>query len=179
LLDLGAQLTDEQIAEFLDTLWEQQDEYEEEYLDRSDAQFHEQSEENLMDNAQEYLGALATEQRELVHQSSDRLLRSDRAWLQERAAWLEQLAELLKREPGWQQRVRDAVAARRLQLDPDYSRIYQHNMDVIFDLIAQLLNSRTERQDKYLREQLSELRTDLETLIAEGKQGSGCNASGC
>ena len=179
LLDLGAQLSDEQIAEFLETLWEQQAEYEEEYLDRSDARFHEESEENLIDNAQEYLGSLATAQRELVQQSSARLLRSDRAWLQERAAWLEQLSDLLKREAGWQQRVIEAVAARRGELDPEYLRIYQHNMDVIFDLIAQLLNSRSERQDRYLRDKLAELRTDLETLIAQGKQASGCGAAGC
>jgi hypothetical protein len=179
LLDLGAQLSDEQIAQFLETLWEQQEEYEEEYLDRSDAQFHEESEENLIDNAQEYLGSLSTGQRELVRQSSERLLRSDRAWLQERVAWLEQLAELLKREPGWQQRVIDAVAARRGELDPEYLQIYQHNMDVIFDLIAQLLNSRTERQNQYLRDKLAELRTDLETLVAQGKQASDCGPAGC
>ena len=169
LLELGARLSDQQIAGFLQQMREQQQEFEDKYLQRSDDEFYEESYENLVDNAKEYLGALNDEQRKLLREASRRLLRSDQAWLQERALWLDQLAELLRREPEWQQRVRDAVAARRESPSPRYRHIYEHNMGVIYELIAQLLNSRSSQQDKFLRDKLEGLRKDLNTLIAQGK----------
>ena len=169
LLDLGAQLSDEQIAGFLQQMQEQQVEFEEEYLQRSDEEFYEDSYKNLVDNAKEYLGALTDEQRKLLRDASRRLLRSDQAWLQERALWLDQLAELLRREPQWQQRVRDAVAARRESPSPKYRHIYEHNMGVIYEIIATLLNARNAQQDKFLRDKLEGLRKDLDTLIEQGK----------
>jgi hypothetical protein len=176
LLDLGAKLSDEQIAGFLQQMQEQQEEFEKEYLQRSDEEFYEDSYENLVDSAKEYLGALTDEQRVLLREASRRLLRSDETWLQERALWLKQLAVLLRREPQWQQRVRDAVAERRENPSPEYRRIYEHNMGVIYELIAQLLNSRSAQQDTFLRDKLQALRKDLDTLIAQGKNPAAATA---
>ncbi|MEZ5570669.1 MAG: DUF6279 family lipoprotein [Halioglobus sp.] len=175
LLDLGAQLSDEQIAGFMNLMWEQQEEFKEEYLERSDEEFYDDSYDNLVDNAKEYLGALSDEQRTLLRVASRRLLRSDAAWLDERAQWLMQLGELLKRQPQWQQQVREAVAQRRQHPSPEYTRVYTHNMGVIYELVAQLLNSRSELQDEHLRDRLTELREDLTTLVAQGKASSPPN----
>jgi len=169
LLELGGRLTDEQIAGFLQVMQEQQQEFEEKYLQRSDEEFYSDSYENLVDNAKEFLGALSDEQRKMLRESSDRLLRSDQAWLRERALWLEELAVLLKREPQWQQRLREAVARRRENPSPEYRRIYDHNMAVVYETIATLLNGRSEKQDRHLRDKLASLRSDLNTLIAQGK----------
>jgi hypothetical protein len=169
LLDLGAKLSDEQIAGFLEVMQEQQEEFEEKYLQRSDEEFYEDSYDNLVDNAKEYLGALSDEQRKVLRDASRRLLRSDQAWLGERALWLKQLAELLKREPQWQQRLRDTVAERRENPSPEYRRIYEHNMGVVYELIATILNGRSGKQDQFLRDKLSTLRTDLDTLIEQGR----------
>ncbi|HEY6130439.1 MAG TPA: DUF6279 family lipoprotein, partial [Halioglobus sp.] len=161
LLDLGTRLTEDQITYFIDKLWERQHEDEEKYLKRSDEEFYQDNYDNLRDSAQNYLGRLSDPQRKLLRDSSRQLLRSDHAWLQERAEWFTKLAVLLQRQPGWQQRVREAVVARREDLLPEYRRIYEHNMGVIDDLIAQLLNGRSERQDQHLRNKLSKLRADL------------------
>jgi hypothetical protein len=177
LLELGARLSDEQIAGFLQVLWLQQDEYEEEYLQRSDAEFYQDSYENLRDSAGDYLGTLSDEQRELLRVSSRELLRSDRPWLQERAQWLTELGVLLERKPGWQQRVKDAVLARRKNLTPEYQRIYEQNMGVIYDVLAKLLNGRSAQQNTHLRDKLSGLRDDLEALISESKEAPA-SASG-
>jgi hypothetical protein len=173
LLELGAQLSDEQIEGFLGVMQEQQEEYIEEFLERTDEEFYGDSYDNLVDNAKDFLGSLSKEQREQLRESSGRLWRSDQAWLQERAQWMAQLAVLLERSPGWEQRVKEAVVARRENLSPEYVRIYQHNMGVIFDAIAQLLNGRSERQDRHLRSKLSELREDFETLVAQGQSAAG------
>ena len=89
--------------------------------------------------------------------------------MQGRADWLTQLAVLLQRQPGWQERVRAQVAMRNDNTLPEHRRIYEHNMGVIYDVLAQLLNDRSDRQDSHLRHKLSDLRKELETLIAQGK----------
>ena len=169
LLNLGARLSDEQIAAFLEALWEQQREFEEEYLERTEAEFYQDNYDNTLDTFQDYIGRLSDVQRQWVRESSRQLLRSDQVWLQERARWLTQLAILLERKPGWQQRVRAAISARNDTASPGYQRVYEHNMDVIYQLTAQVLNARNERQSRYLKDKLSDIRQDLEALIAEGK----------
>lgn len=173
LLELGETLDDEQIQEFLDELWQQQRKFEKKYLARSDEQFRQDSYDNMLDSAKDYLGRLDKEQRALLQAASDDLRRSDSAWLTERAAWLDKLAVLLEREPGWQQRVRDAVAARPQTVSRDYQQVYDHNAQVLYTALADLLNSRTERQDRHLRDRLYDLRADLETLVAQGKSAPG------
>ncbi len=169
LLDLGARLSDEQIAAFLEALWEQQREFEEEYLERDEEEFFKDNDDNTLDTFQDYLGKLSDDQKQWVQDSGRQLLRSDQVWLKERAQWLTELGILLEREPGWQERVRVAVSAKNKNITPEYQRVYEHNMDVIYQLTAQVLNARSERQSRYLKDKLTDIREDLETLIAQGK----------
>ena len=168
LLELGASLSEVQVQEFLGYMWERQAEYEEEYLTRSGPDYREEIYENFADTMEDYLGRLSSQQKELLRQATADFERSDEVWLQERAASIERLAVILQREPGWQQRVREAVSQRAETVSPRYQQIYQHNLDVVFSAVAGVLNSRSERQDRYLREELAGLREDLQTLIAQG-----------
>ena len=97
-------------------LKQRQQEYEEEYLARSDEEFYQESYDNLLDSVQDYLGSLSEQQREMLRNGSRRLLRFDHAWLQGRADWLQQLAVLLQRQPGWQEKIRAQVAARAMTI---------------------------------------------------------------
>ena len=176
LLDLGARLSDEQIAAFLEALWEQQREFEEEYLERDEEEFFEDNDDNTLDTFQDYLGKLSDDQKQWVQDSGRQLLRSDQVWLKERAQWLTELGILLEREPGWQERVRVAVSAKNNTMTPEYQRIYEHNMDAIYQLAAQVLNARSERQSRHLRGKLADVREDLETLIAQGQNTAGARS---
>ena len=176
LLDLGASLSDEQIAAFLEALWEQQREFEEEYLERDEEEFFEDNDDNTRDTFQDYLGKLSNDQKQWVRDGSRRLLRSDQVWLKERAQWLTELGILLEREPGWQERVRVAISAKNNTMTPEYQRIYEHNMDAIYQLTAQVLNARSERQSRHVRGKLADVREDLETLIAQGQNTAGARS---
>ena len=169
LLALGASLSDEQVQEFLEELNERQEEYEEEYLERSELEYREDSYESLVDSMQDYLGRLNDAQRERLRAASLELRRSDSIWLQERAAWLQRLDVLMQRQPGWQQRVREAIALRDETVSEQYNATYEHNLEVIFSAIAAVLDSRSERQDRRLRAELRDLREDLQTLIDQGR----------
>lgn len=168
LLDLGDELSTEQVQELLAYLQERQAEYEEEYLARSEEEYREDSYESFSDSLADYLGKLSREQRARLQQGNAALERSDAVWLQERATWLDRLAVIMERQPGWQQQIRDAVARRGETVSPRYQRVYQHNLDVIFNIVAEVLNSRTERQDRHLRAKLGRLKKDLQVLIAQG-----------
>ena len=169
LLALGASLSDEQVQEFLEELNERQEEYEEEYLERSELEYREDSYESLVDSMQDYLGRLNDAQRERLRAASLELRRSDSIWLQERAAWLQRLDVLMQRQPGWQQRVREAIALRDETVSEQYNATYEHNLEVIFSAIAAVLDSRSERQDRRLRAELRDLREDLQTLMEQGR----------
>lgn len=172
LLDLGERLTDEQMASFMDELWEQQRKYEDKYLDRSDKEFRDDSYDSMLDNMQDYLGRLGKNQRQMLRSSSEELIRSDRIWLAERAAWLEKLGPILQRQPGWQQRIREAIAERNDNASPEYLDTFGHNLQVIHAVVAEVVNSRSSKQDRRLRRKLADLREDLETLIEQGKAAS-------
>jgi len=173
LLALGASLTDAQVEEFLRNLEERQQEYEEKYLSRSDEEYREEMYDNLLDRAQDYLGRLDREQKAALRAASDAMIRADGPWLEERARWHARLAELLQREPGWEQRVRDAVARREETLSQDYREAYAHNLMLIQETVAGLLNSRSERQERRLRGEIADLREDLQELIEQGRANRG------
>jgi hypothetical protein len=168
LLDLGTRLTDAQVKGYLKVMWDRQHEFEEKYLKRTDQEFYEDNYDILLDYSQDYLGRLSDQQRQLLRDACGRLLRSDRAWLQERAGWLAQLATVLQRQPGWQEQIRAQVTARNEHIPPEFQRIYEHNMEIIYATIAQVFNGRSAQQDRHLRNKLAALRSDIETLIAQG-----------
>ncbi len=171
MLKLGDELSDEQINEFLAVLGEEQEEYEEKYLPRSDEEYLEESYENFSDGLGDYMGRLGSDQREILRRASAQLQRMDVLWLQERAVWLDNLTQLLRREPGWKQQLRDLKNNREDNSAPEYSAMYAHNLMVIEGAIAEIVDSRSEKQDKRLRGKLKNLREDFEGLIAQGISG--------
>ena len=169
LLALGERLTDEQVREFLAALGERQEEYEKKYLKRSDQEYRRDSYDSLVDNMQDYLGRLDKDQKQLLENASEQLMRSDAIWLRERASWLQRMEEFMRREPGWQQAVRDSIKRRSETVEADYVELYEHNLGVIYAALAETLNSRTEKQDTRLRKKIADLREDLQTLVAQGE----------
>lgn len=166
-LTLGDQLSDKQIVEFLEVLREQQEEYKEEYLSRSDKEYAKDNYESLLDSFQDYLGRLDKAQREVIQVASADFDRFDIVWLAERDLWLEQLDHILQREPGWQQQLREARARREEQTSPVYLASYERNVSLVQQSMVDVLNSRTKKQDKRLRRKLKDIREDLESLISD------------
>lgn len=167
MLALGGELTDAQMKEFLDNLEERQEEFEEEYLERDAEEFVEDNYDNLKDNLEDYLGRLSEEQKAIVERAAWELVRADFAWLDEQSRWLAQMRELLKREPGWEAKLKEAVAAREKNFTPEYAEAIEHNTQVLYRALSEVLNKRTEKQDKVLRKKLAELREDLLALSTQ------------
>ncbi|MDZ7783285.1 MAG: DUF6279 family lipoprotein [Halioglobus sp.] len=178
-IELGERLSDEQMTEFLAELEERQRELREEYLERDDAEVAEDSYDRMADTAEDYLGRLQPEQRGILRTSSERLRRIDADWLAQRRVFLDRLAVVLEREPGWQSRLRALVAARDEQLSPGYVAALDHNLALLQETAAKVLNARSERQDRHLRRRLSGVRGDVRKLVAQAEEGveTGCRAA--
>ncbi|MFT5767115.1 MAG: hypothetical protein ACI9DH_000936 [Halioglobus sp.] len=170
LLTLGADLSDEQIEDFIAALREQQSEYEEKYLDRDLDEYYEDAYDNLRDNFQDYLGRLDSQQKQMMKSTSAELQRADSVWLEERAAWVANLERVLLREPGWQQELRVTLDRRYENHSESYVQVYEHNLNQVQALAVAVLNSRSEKQDRRLRKKLVSFREDLLTLIEQGNQ---------
>lgn len=173
LLDLGADLSDEQIAQFIEELRDKQVEYEEKYLTRTEQEYRQDAQENLRDNLQDMLGRLDKPQRARVVEASEALQRSDAVWLRERAEWIDLMEQLLQRQDGWQDAVRQASRTRDERQSELYRQTYEHNVSVVYEAVADILNNRSTRQDERLRRELNKYRGAIETLIAQGKDETG------
>lgn len=160
-LDFGATLDDAQMAELTASLWQRQQEYEEEFLGRSDEQYRQQSYEALSRLLQRLAGRLEPAQEKRLQAAAAGLVRFDAAWLEDRARWLRQLEALLQRDPGWQQAVQAAYQARRAERLPRYRDYLQHNLGVINPAVADVLNQLSERQRARVARELVKLRLRL------------------
>ena len=167
MLNLGEDLSDEQMTAFIEKLWEKQRGYEDEYLPRSLEEYNEETYDNLLDSTQDFMGRLDWGQRAILEKAAADLQRSDGHWLEERELWVSRMEATLQREPGWQEGMHNMLATREETSTPEYRAIYEHNTAVICDAIARLLNSRMEKQDKRLRKTIGNFREDLETLIGQ------------
>ncbi|MEM8547469.1 MAG: DUF6279 family lipoprotein, partial [Pseudomonadota bacterium] len=160
---LGEKLSDEQIEEFLEKLQEDQAEYEEKYLPRTDEEYREENVEEIVDSFENFLGRLTEEQRVLVAMGAAQLQRWDSLWLSNRQQWLDDLTELLEREPGWQQRAMAMVDRQDENFSEEYNTVYEHNIDVMCGLIAEVNNVRTPKQERKALRKLAGYKEDLET----------------
>ncbi len=167
LFDLGEQLSDEQIQEFLQKLRDEQLELEEEYLGRNEEEFVDYSYDNLEENLRDLMGRLSDEQKQALRRAAGEMTRFDASWLAERAHWLDEMEVFLQREPGWRDALRQALANREENHSSEYQTAYAHNEAVIYRAIAEALNLRSDKQDQRLRKEIDKYRRDLNILIAQ------------
>jgi len=158
LLSTGQDLTPEQKQQFCDTLISKQEEFEEDRLARSDAEYREDLESRFDKQLSRYLGSLTVAE----------MTRLDRFWLEDRRVWITDLSAILLEEPpGWPDQVRALIAGRDDALLPAYREGIDHNGEVILQLSRDVLITRTDKQDRKLRGRLQSLRDDLAALATQ------------
>jgi len=164
-LEFGGEVSDEQVEEFIASLWERQREFEEEFLERSAAEYAEDDFDNLANLLERFLGRLSPEQKAVLREAANGLVRFDKAWLAERRAWLRTLEDLLRREPGWQDAVMRAYEARIALRSPEYREAFEHNLGLITAAYAAVLSSMSERQREKAADEFDDLRRTLRKLM--------------
>lgn len=169
LLLLGGELRDDQMDEFVESLQKRQDKYERKYLPRDDEEFREEAYDDFAENLEDYLGRLSKAQKAAVEAAVEELIRADDLWLSQRQVWIDRIAQELRREPGWQGRIRQLVRNWESELDDTSTAAYDHNALVVQRAVATVVEMRSDKQDAKLRGKLRSLRDDLEVLHVEGE----------
>ena len=167
LLESAEGLTDGQIQDFLDELDRQQEEYVEERLVRDDSEYADDAADSLQRLAKRLLGRLNDGQKALIQSRSTELMRIDRLWYEDRSVWGTKLRTILEsRLPGWQAEIRVLGDTRSEARTPAYVAGIDHNGDVILGLLVEVINGRTELQDRRMRRFLDGLIADIDALTA-------------
>ena len=167
LLGSAEGLTDGQIRDFLDELDRQQEEYAQERLIRDNIEYADDAADSLRRLGKRLLGRLNDDQKALIQSRSTELMRIDRLWHEDRSAWGAKLGTILEsRLPGWQTEVRVLGDTRIEARTPAYVAGIEHNGDVILGLLVEVINGRTDRQDRRMRGFLDDLIADIDALTA-------------
>lgn len=164
-LEFGGEVSDAQVDEFIASLWERQREFEEEFLERSAAEYAKDDFDNLSDFLERFLGRLSKEQQAALREAAEGLVRFDKAWLEDRRRWLSTLEGLLERQPGWQDAVMQAYEARIALRSPEYRQAFEHNMGLITTAYAEVLSSMSPRQLEKARDEIEDLRRTVRKLM--------------
>ena len=167
LLDVGDSLSDDQITKFLSTIDEDQTTYREKRLSRSDDEYFEDSADSLEDLAKRLLGRLTRDQKQLITSTSRELTRLDGLWHADREKWGASLRAILEQRSGdWRGAIVALVEDREAKRIPDYVAAIDRNGEIILALLVDVINSRSERQDRRLRGFLTDLAEDIDALSA-------------
>ena len=167
LLATGEDLSDEQIQAFLGALDENQAEYAKERLVRDEETYYADSAKTMTDLVKRLMGRLNTAQKGDISLRSKQRMRLDRLWQDDRARWGSELRRLLEtKSPGWQDEVRKLGETRSEARIPDYVAGIEHNGEVILSLLVDVINSRTDRQDRRMRRFLKGLIDDIDALTS-------------
>lgn len=165
LIGLADTLSEDQVEAFIAELEERQAEYEAEYLPRTDEEYREDALERLEDSLGDYLGRLDDAQEQRLAAAVEELRRIDGDWLAVRAAWVDRLAVLLAREPGWEDRLRASVRDWEAWVPESYIAGTNHNSAVVLSAVTDVLALRSERQQARLERELAALARDLDKLM--------------
>lgn len=168
--NIGEAMSDLQLEYFMEEMYERQDEMEQEYLPRSEAEFREQTYDNFEDGMSGFIGRLEKSQLHRLQQAAADIVRFDEAWLAQRRTWLQQGEKLLGREAGWQEAALDLLNNREQFESPAYKEANLHNQGVIYSALADVIEARTQKQDERLRDEIEDFRHDLNKLIAQGQE---------
>ena len=163
-LEFGDELSQEQMQEFIDSLWERQREYEEEYLDRSDQEYVEDNAGELADFMKKLIGRLTPEQKDRFEQTAGQLCRFDQPWLTDSEEWMNELEYILQRAPGWQEQAELAFQSRKSNRSEAFRNCADQNYAVISAGAADVLNMASDKQKTRLHSEIGDLRMRLQRL---------------
>jgi len=170
MLPLGRELSSKQINDFLEVMRNKAEEYKEERLRRTDTEYRQDAFETVNKNLSKFMGKLSSEQIVLVDQATSQFQGADRVWYEKRIALLEELDRILVRDIGWEQELIYVMTADGNAFSRGYSDIYSHNLNLSHEMFAAILNARTKEQDKKLRQQIAQYRTDIENIIHQHQE---------
>lgn len=172
MIEMARTLTNSQVRELAVNMEKRNRELKKKYLSRDDSEYRESAYDEMDDRLSDWLGRLTADQKQRIHSAAGKLDRLDREWLDNRRSWQKQVIDELQRKPGWQARLTALIKNRT-----EYSRAQDmaashRNEQRIYNAVADVLNMRTERQQRKLSEKLHDWQKILADLQSD-RRSSG------
>ena len=166
MVPMARDLTNEQIAELLQSMQAKTSQSENKYLNRNLQTYQNDNYKRIRKNLRRFIGGMNKDQLDLISNASKEMIRVDNQWINNRKALIENLKVILKRDDGWELALKN-ITHRDDRVLENYRKTYLHNIQINQHLLVDILNSRTDKQDKKLRAQLLRYRTDINKLAAQ------------
>ena len=163
IIPLARELSDEQIAKFIQVLRTKTTQSEKKLLLRNDQVYQSDSYKSIRKNLRRFMGSLTKDQLDLVKITSKEMKRTDGERIQSRKVFIEKLNLILQKEQGWEEMLEKITHSDELVAE-NYQSTYDFNTVLIQQLLVAILNSRNDKQDKKLRTQLSRYKSDIKSL---------------
>ena len=164
MIEMAQTLTRDQIQELSANMEKRNRKLEKEYLSRDESEYRESAYDAMDDRLNDWLGRLTAEQKQRLYSAANGLERLDREWLNSRRAWQKQIISELQRKPGWQARLTALVKDRAEYTGKRDIAANNRNEQRVYNAVADVLNMRTERQQRKLLEKLHDWKKDLAEL---------------
>ena len=165
-IPMTRKLSDQQITEFIQTMQNKTIHNENKYLSRNLQTYQNDNYKRIRKNLRRFMGGLNKDQLDLIDDATKDMIRVDEQWVNNRKVLIDKLKVILKREDGWELALEN-ITHRNDLVSKQYRQTYAHNIEINQRLLVEILNSRTEKQDKKLRVQLSKYRKDIEILTQD------------
>ena len=166
MLPMARDLTNEQISELLQSMQTKVSQSENKYLNRNLQTYQNDNYKRLRKNLRRFIGGMNKDQLDLISNASKEMIRVDNQWINNRKALIENLKVILKRDDGWELALKNITHSDD-KVSENYRKTYSYNIQINQRLFVDILNSRTEKQDKKLRTQLLRYRTSINKLAAQ------------
>ena len=165
-LDFGEQLSQEQRLEFIAAMREKQQAWYQERSEMDDDAYRDYLQDRFEDNFGEFLGRLDKGQKALIAGYVIDFLPMHEQWHDQRTHWVDELEQVLRAEPEeWREPASAVIESWDDRQTDAYLAIFQHNRDLSKRLTRDVVNSRTDKQNRRLRRSITGYREDFEALI--------------
>jgi hypothetical protein len=165
-------LNEKQIQRLFKTLNEDQKDYQDLYLKPPIEEVRSALKSDALKSIKKYMGRLSDTQKNRITAWSDQVLPFAAAASAEQDKWEQLLAKLLANPslPEYSAQLKSLLLYDFSTWQEGHKKIMEHNQAVTYQLMADILNSRTSTQNASLLEKLDEYIADCEQLIAQAKQ---------
>ncbi|WIO75125.1 DUF6279 family lipoprotein [Porticoccaceae bacterium LTM1] len=164
-------LSDKQVEKLLDELQEQAEKYQEDYVEPNAEERIEARTERMEKLAKQWIGKPNNYQKERIQRWSAALKNSASMEINHQQDWKKKLAQALKQRQYAPQTVNDFLESYLFRsansVSEEHRQANIHNQQQTFQLIADLINSMTDKQREHLDKRLSRLADDFRELAEE------------
>ena len=170
LIEIAGTLTPAQVEAFSGRLEKRNRELEKEYLSRDETEYREYIFEEMDDRLSYWLGKLTDGQKLRLEETAERIERLDAQWLAGRRSWQGRVINELERKPGWRERLTALIMNRTEYTNPEDLDANNRNERRIYTAVSDVMNMRTEKQQRKLLKKLRKWKGNLASLQETNKR---------